>query len=224
MLWGTGENSRSCPVVLIGRSKGKLVCKVAIEERRESLRVRCAVEMHFTPIAPADLNRVAEEVLARVDPIEDPDSEVKSLLRLKGRSDESQSELAAIRRLLERLVQQVDYLTRVAEGHRAVAIGGETRALEVLDCSSSGLAIRHGEALQAGSYLKIRLVFDSAPRIEVRCVGAVVRCQSTACADPNGRSYEIGIRFTHIHESNRERIVRHIFRVQRDQLRDRRAA
>lgn len=224
LTWEVGDQSRSCPLLIRSRSGGKLVCKVVIEERRESLRVRCAVQMSYSKIDPASLNHVAEQLLACVTPSDAPEAglEVKRMLRARQHEDESQSELAAIRRLMEKLVAQVDRLTRIAEGQRSLPEQADARALEVLDCSASGVAFRGRAALPAGTFLKIRLEFDSVPRTQIEAVGVIVRCEPRSASATFSDQFDIGVRFTHIHESDRERIVRHLFRVQRDQIRDRR--
>ena len=223
MTWDVGDKKRSCPVVIRNLGKREIGCQIVIEERRESIRVHCEVEMFFTPIDPDDVAEIAKKVMGRVATAEDPESGVESLLNMDVQDDVLRSELSALRIMVEKISQQVEYLTGVVEGETGPGGGQEVRAEEVVDCSATGLAFLNPESIGIGTFLKARLIFNSMPKLRVECVGVVVRCEPHATRPNQPEKFNIGYRFTHIHESEREQIIRHVFRIERSMLRDRRA-
>ncbi|MRR32373.1 hypothetical protein EG834_19065, partial [bacterium] len=72
---------------------------------------------------------------------------------------------------------------------------------------------------------RLEMKLRATPAIRIECMGAVVRCarMQRAGDDPSER-YDVGVRFTHIHEADRERLIHHLFKVQRHLLRDRKEA
>ena len=93
--------------------------------------------------------------------------------------------------------------------------------MDVIDCSATGLMFRHHTPLTIGTLVRMRVLFKAPPRTNIDCIGVIVRNESRANSARGGNLYDMGVRFTHIHEMDRECIVRQIFKVQRNQLRDR---
>ena len=223
MTWEVGEQTRSCPILINDLAEGELTCQIVISERRESLRIRCDVGLTFSPIDEEELAGLADEIMSRLNPIVEAESETESLMRSTDPEDALRMEVVMIRRLLERLTNQVEHLTHVMEGSPTASPEGQSTALEVMDCSASGVAIRHSESIPPGTFLRLRMEFQTIPKMKIECLGVVVRSESRTNRPQHADDHDVGIRFTHIHEADRERIVRHIFRVQRNHLRDRQA-
>ena len=201
-------------------------------ERRASLRERLDVQMFFSVLRPEELESAAAVVLSQVNALGIPESVAETFPLGRDEEGALHHELCMIRRLLEKMTSQMDNLTNLLANKDQTEGSSATQALEVFDCSADGLSILHDSHLDAGTALKMRLVFRSTSATIVECLGSVRRCvpsdrpglaqTSNGLEGDDKREFNIGIIFTHIHESDRERIIRHIFEVQRNQLRDRR--
>lgn len=224
MTWTSNSRNQSSPVLVRKIAKGELVCQVVIEERRRSIRVHCDLSLVVQIIEPDALAETVEELMSRVGPEGEPESVVERLLRPEIQDDALRVELNTIRELIDHLSSQVDHLTRVVEGDSAPVNEGEIEVNEVLDCSATGLAFRHETAFEVGSFFKAHLEFHQTPKVTVDCIGVIVRTESRSDQARHTDQFDHGLRFTHIHEEDRERIVRQVFKVQRSLLRDRKVA
>jgi hypothetical protein len=224
MTWESESGGRTCPVLIRRVEPGRLLCQIVIDERRQSVRARCDVELYFSVVDPNDLSDFAERIMARVSPTGDQESNIDALFRSDVQDESLRAELAAIRSLIERLTHQVERLSQVVEERGQAVPGREMLALDVADCSATGLLFRHHSPLSVGTIIKMRITFKSPPRSSLECIGVIVRCDARANHARGGTQYELGVRFTHIHEADRECIVRQIFRVQRNHIRDRKLA
>ncbi len=82
------------------------------------------------------------------------------------------------------------------------------------DISGSGLSIRYKSSFPSGSLLEAKFALPGeSTTIKVVC--QVVHCTNLSAATEEAL-YHIGIRFLAINESNRTRIVRHVFKAQTD--------
>lgn len=201
-----------------------MIRQVSNDEKRDSLRLHCDVDVHFHTLKPEELNSMADTLLGRVNPTLEPESVVEEIMHSESHEEALRSEMTLVRRLLEKLTMQMDHLTQVVEGRNIQLVRPEFQPLEVVDCSATGVAMRLREAMPIGTYLKLRLDFKTLPKMSLECIGVAVRCGEETDDRGIGAYHEIGVRFTHIHETDRERIVRHLFKIQRNMLRDRRAA
>lgn len=224
LRWRAKGSKHRCRVSIIDYRHGELTCKIIVEELRDSLRVRCNMELFYSEISEHEVPNVAEQLLSKVDAENGSESEAGKLLNGDDEENRLHGEMVAVRRLLEKMSNQLERLTQIVEGGGEQSSTDGRSAREVLDCSASGLAFRTSEPITPGTALKLKLVFDSAPKTTVECVGSVARCRRRVNETLHTDHYDVGIRFTHIHEIDRERIIRHIFKVQRMHLRDRHAA
>jgi hypothetical protein len=224
MLWEIQGEQHSCPVRVHPRGDGELQCRIVIEEKRQSLRMRVDVDMYFSPVDENHLREAAEAVMSRVQASTEADSEADRLMRAENQEEALLNEVKLIRRGIEKLSQQIEHLTSFFDGRAEGSRAEDVKALEVLDCSATGLAFRHYESFPLGTFLKIDLQFHSAPKCAIECIGRVARVDHRTAEPDHPDQFNIGVNFSHIHESDRERIVRQIFKVRRNLLRDRRAA
>lgn len=222
MIWRTEGGERTCPILLRQVREGEIACQMVIDERRQSVRARCDLEMYFTVLDPVHVGEVIDSVMARVNADNEPEKFLEHLLRVEIEDDALRTELNTIRGMIERLTLQVERLAQAVEERSGRTTSKELQALDVNDCSATGLSFRHDAQLMIGTMLKVRLVFNSVPKMMFDCVGVIVRSESRAGQSRYPEQFDMGIRFTHIHEADREAIVRHIFKVQRNLLRDRR--
>ena len=100
----------------------------------------------------------------------------------------------------------------VATGEGAMVAGDE------VDLSEGGLGCRLAEALEPGTLVALTLVLPgrAAP---LELAGEVVRCAPA----PDGDGSTVSVRFRELHPADRGTLVAHVFAVQRERLRRRRA-
>lgn len=221
MTWEVDGKTQTAPIVVRSFSAGEIVCQLVIEEKRASLRLRCDMDLFVTPITPEAVSEVAAKLMSRIPTGPVVESQVETMMRVEQQEDSVGAELTLIRVLLERLLGQMEHMTNVIEGRDTREEGPEIEIADVSDISATGLSMRDGVSLDVGTFVKLRLVFRAVPKTTIHCVGVVVRAfeRGDAVEDSN-TCFEMGVRFTHIHEADRERIYNQIFKAQRTHLRD----
>lgn len=103
-----------------------------------------------------------------------------------------------------------------------MAAPSPVQRLTLHDLSGGGFCFYTDDAPPLGSFYLIVVDLSSMPLLRARCV-----CE-TKWVRPSGGNYlgahEVGMEISHIREPERERIIRTVFRLQREELRARRAA
>jgi ligand-binding sensor protein len=228
MTWQADGAARSCPLIVRGSSPRSLVGQVVVQERREAPRLRVEMELTYEKVPPEKVKEAADEVMARVNALAEPISDSPRLLYKKADEEDDginrlQRDMAGLRDMLGEVLARLDALTAMVAGQQdGQEEDGRQRSLQVMNVSSTGVGFIDAAPLQSGDYLRLHMIIHGAPRIVIDCMGAVVRCvavQSESAAEAAGR-YDVGVRFTHIHESDRERLIHYLFKVQRRMLRD----
>lgn len=223
LTWADESGKKFHPVRIVKDAPGRLECRFVYDEKRESLRIKCDVDVWFTLIEETALADTANTILSRVSSAVESESEVDRLMRSDQEEDALHGEIVAIRKLLERLSDQMDRLIAATEGNAPAPEPAERQAADVLDISATGLQFRHESSLKSGDYVKLKLKFRGTPGPPIEAVGVVARCRVRANESFHPEHYNFGIQFTHIRENDREIVVRHIFKVQRNILRERKA-
>lgn len=223
MTWRTDRGSRYCPVKIVSDKAGRLQCRLVFVEQRGDVRVRCDADLHFLLLSDEAVNHAAQEVMSQVTSIVDAESDADRLMRADEDEDAMHTEAVAIRRLLEKLTHQMDHLIDAVEGRAPKFDDDELQAAEVLDLSGSGMAFRHGADHAAGAFLRLRIDVHGMAGLPVEVVGQIIRVDTRTGEEFRPEHFNIGVRFTHIREIDRERIIHHIFKAQRNQLRNRAA-
>jgi hypothetical protein len=109
----------------------------------------------------------------------------------------------------------------------AVGVGDQDEAGwlcgETLTISGSGIGVSLAEPIAEGSLVEIELSLTGEPSPSIRATGRVASAPQAAEFAFGGQRWRIGIGFTGINPGDRETLVRHTFRLQRAQLRERKA-
>lgn len=127
-------------------------------------------------------------------------------------------ELPAVANYLNVLERKIDILARIILTQQ---MGIEEEQTSEVNLSAGGLEFQAGEPLPVDSTLEIKLiVFPS--RIGILAGGKVLRCESSN-NNPDPASYTIAVEFTHLRESDRQLIIKHMLNKQSMQLRQRRS-
>jgi hypothetical protein len=226
ITWVNEGIQRACPIIVRSHSERALVAQVVIQERREAPRMRVDVQLEYLSVPPSKVKDTAEEVMSRVNTTADPTSEALSYLN---KGDDPllalQGEVAQLREIIQQLVINIADLTAIVVGGTPAQMpANQPRSpLVILNCSSTGVGFITTEPLQEGDYLRLTLTLRTIPMTIIECMGVVVRCLALEQRESDGqgmRRYDIGVRYTHIHETDRERLIHYLFKVQRKLLRD----
>jgi len=224
MTWNADGIQRACPILIRSRQPRTLSVRVVIQERREAPRVRADMQLAYEVIAADQVKETADEVMAQVNTLSEPESEAFQLLR---KDDDPLAELRQdmhdLRQMLGELMTKVDDLTAIVSGTKPQSARGRIlQPLTILNCSSTGVGFLAREPHKEGDYLRMRITLRTSPQAVIDCMGVVMR--EARCERPASQSglppHDIGVRFTHIHEADRERLIHYLFKVQRRILRD----
>jgi hypothetical protein len=179
------------------------------------------MQLCYIKVPPEKVKETAEEVMARINTLAEPVGESIEILR-KGENaiEDLRHQMAQMREMMGEILARLDTLTAAVAG-RHVVESTQSAPLLISNVSSTGVGFVGVEPLQAGDYLRVHMEVYSTPRTVIDCMGVVVRCLKLEDAPTGtGSRYDVGIRFTHIHESDRERLIHHLFKLQRRMLRD----
>jgi hypothetical protein len=130
--------------------------------------------------------------------------------------------------LLQELINRVDRLEdMVSRVARAVGVVDEDQSGwlcgETLTISGSGVGVSLAEPIPEGTPVEIELTLTDDPAPVIRATGRVASAPQPADFPFGGSRWRVGIGFTGINPGDREALVRHTFRLQRAQLRERKA-
>lgn len=226
LVWVINGNQKACPIQIAKHQDRTIMCRAIIQERREAPRVRADVDLSYELVPAARVHAVAEEVMARVNSLAEPRSETYQLLRT---SDDPvgglYDEISNLRQMIFDLIKRIDHLTDLVSGEvKPVQPEHRLTPICIQNCSSTGIGIVVRELHPEGEYLRMNLTLRTTPQTIIDCMGVVVRCVDLSTIEtadnlPN-EGFDLGIRFTHIHESDREHLIHYLFKVQRRLLRD----
>lgn len=112
--------------------------------------------------------------------------------------------------------QKLDAVIKYLSGENRKALMGFTS--QWVNLSGSGIRFVANEPLAEGDHLSVSLHLPDGGGVPVRFLGLVTRTQPPRTQPVRG-GIEVGVHFRHIEEDDRDRIVRHIFSRQREELR-----
>ncbi|HPK01879.1 MAG TPA: PilZ domain-containing protein [Candidatus Sumerlaeota bacterium] len=227
MTWSSDGIQRACPIMVESNNDRRLTCRAVIQEKRESPRLRVEVQVAYERVAAELVRETADEVMAKISTPAAAEAELGELLR-GGQDDplrKLRDEVGGLHDMLSEVLLKLDNLmTLIASGERAF-VPGLRSPLCVLNCSSTGIGFLTDEELHEGEYLRIRMTLRTMPQTQIECMGTVIRCRPlNQGAIGEVPRYDVGVHYTHIHESDREKLIHYLFRAQRQMLRDRKEA
>lgn len=224
LTWQSDGLQRTCPFLVRSHTPRAVAGQVVIQERREAPRIRIDMDLSYELIPNSRLKDVIERVMAHVNPLGEPEPEVSKLMRGVGDPiSDLRQEVAALRDMLSIVMWKLENLTALVSAGGQASTSQIYRPLSLQNCSSSGLGMFTLEGLPEGQYLHLHMTLRTMPQTLIDCVGVVVRSVKLEPGEAEvleGPRYDIGVRFTHLHESDRERLIHYIFKAQRQLLRD----
>jgi len=188
-------------------------------ERRSFFRIDDTVRLSLRQVSNEEMDRRFERLehdLAGNFTVMSSLAAITSQMTLGLRRIENRdADLAAYLRAIDQKIEVI--------GRAFIAQEPELSAEKALpvNLSAGGMCVRVDEPYEAGSMLEIRmLLFPSFTGLMI--YGTVVHLENaTEEASAEGYRHVARIEFTHIREQDRELLIRHLLRLQSNQLRDR---
>jgi c-di-GMP-binding flagellar brake protein YcgR len=184
-------------------------------ERRAYFRIEDSLNLSYHEI-PAD---VLQQRLQQLEQGVDTNFTVLSSLasisqQMGGLLHKIQVDSPDIARYLKALDQKIELLGRTLLATESNLV--EEHAYPV-NLSASGMAFKSKDAVAAGSILELKLLLYPS-LAGILAYAEVVDCVALEEADP-GFSYCIRVNFSHLRETDRDLLIRHVVQRQTDQLR-----
>jgi hypothetical protein len=193
-------------------------------ERREFVRVDCDLRFSMAPLRDEQqveeaVSKIAFEPLdARVEAMEvDPDSDQAIVLQA----------ISQLMSTVEELTRKVDRLVEKMEREGGEEV--ENIRLPLRNISGGGFHYYTHQPPNAGDLFEVAIEISQFPAITARCVVVVKWVRPLAEPMPPQApgappaTHQVGMEINHIREVDRDRIIRAVFRAQREQLRARKA-
>lgn len=189
------------------------------EERRRSMRVESALLFRHRRLTEAECAALVPEILHRPSDFMLDDED----LELNSPTDESWQRVEAVLsnfyQMLRDIQHQVDTMVALQRGEPAPP--SPHRSDRAINISGDGVAFASESEIEPGT--KMHLTFDLTrfPHRTIECLGEVVSCEPLE-GEPG--TVVVRVKYTHIREIDRDRIINYVFKIQRRQIRHLRAA
>lgn len=189
------------------------------EDRRNYFRVDDTVRLSIRPVPPEELEARLDELdhdLVGNFTVQSSLAAITAQMSMSLRRIENRDpDLAAYLRAIDQKIEVIGraFITQEPEFHAQQAVPA--------NLSAGGMCVGVGEAYPSGTVLEIRmLLFPSFTGLMI--YGRVIDTEPATEETAGGRFAHVArIEFSHIRESDRELLIRHLLRRQSQQLRDR---
>lgn len=188
---------------------------ISAADRREFFRINDQVALNFRVIDRGEIDGAIEK---REDGYLDVNTMASSFahtnLDMKHAMEKCRRDLPEVATYLDGLNAKVDLLIRLL-----VATGSELpdHPTHDVNLSASGLSVKVTQEFVEGSALEIKLLFFPS-LLYVVTFGLVVRC--SASDEVEGFPFELAVEFSHLEDSDKELLIRHILQKESAMLRE----
>ncbi|MCK9607246.1 MAG: PilZ domain-containing protein [Methylomonas sp.] len=191
----------------------------ATTERRRFFRINDTVSMSYRQIdeATANLGLKSTGIIgsefslaATLDVLS------QEAMRIMQRMEKQSPEILELYRILDAKVNAVAQATMFVGSHV------NAQNCQDVNLSASGLAFEQVEPLTIGQNLAIEIYLPSSLAL-MRIYGRVISCRSNDNAGEEPVNYTVSVDFTHVNEEDQELLIKHVVRMQWQQLRDSKA-
>lgn len=185
-------------------------------ERRQHFRINDTLSIQYQPIDDATADSVGEELISHGI---GPNNEEKAQLRILQTAfshihDQINHHDRDIARALRILNDKITILSQVV--YRQDYDTSDDIDLDV-NLSGGGLAFLTPQVFEARSPLKVQLSLPSSG-VVIQALAKVISCQPHE-SEHNNEAYYLRLAFTHMHEQDRDLLIKHILLRQAEQLR-----
>ncbi|HHH39817.1 MAG TPA: PilZ domain-containing protein [Sedimenticola sp.] len=190
------------------------------EERRQYFRVEDEVSLRYQPVAAEELaaklvrmERGAEREFTVLSSLAAITSEMSGVLR------KVDAEMPEVARYLKAMDRKIELLGRALLAQTSDIAEQHAKAVNL---SASGMAFQAPEPLSVGAMLELKLLLYPT-YTGILIYAEVVACERMEAPDANG-ACRVRVNFTHLRESDRDLLIRHVLQRQSEMLRRQREA
>lgn len=191
----------------------------ATPERRRFFRINDTVSLSYRQIDEA----TAGLGLKSTGPISSEFSLAATLdvlsqeaLRIMQRLEKQNPEFLELYRILDAKVNAV------AQAVMFVGCNVNAQNCQDVNLSASGLAFDQAEPLDVGQHLAIEIYLPTTLAL-ILVYGRVVSCRASDTKQDTAEKYTVSVDFTHVREEDQELLIKHVVRMQWQQLRESKA-
>ena len=188
---------------------------IKADDRREYFRINDQVALKFRVVERSEVDSAIEKREdGHVDVNVMASSFANTNLDMKHAIEKCRRDLPDVATYLDGLNAKVDLLIRLL-----VASGSELpdHPTDDVNLSASGLSVKVTKEVAEGSFLEIKLLFFPS-FLYVVTFGHAVRC--SASDEVAGFPYELAVEFSHLEDSDKELLIRHILQRESAMLRE----
>ena len=184
------------------------------DDRRSHIRIKDRILLYVQPITEDDYQA---RIKAFREGTDYPLSECTYLVNVQG-IDSTIRKIKERDEAMARAIEIIDQKLNMVINLLSLDLQEECPAKpHVVDMSAAGIAYGSGKSVKLGQ--KVQLDIGLLPEHNfLRCYGEITRCDKVA----GKKGYSVAVKFIWITESDRDRLVEHIFQKQVLQLRIRR--
>lgn len=188
---------------------------LAVNERRSYFRIEDSLNLSYHEVPP----EVLEERLQKLEQGVDTNFTVVSSLasisqQMTSLLHKIQADSPDIAKYLKGLDRKIELLGRTL---LATESNLAEQHAHPVNLSASGMAFKSKDPAEPGAILELKLLLYPC-LAGILAYGEVVGCDALEEAE-SGFSYCIRVNFTHLRESDRDVLIRHVIQRQTDQLR-----
>ncbi len=198
-----------------------------MQEKREFVRVEAYLPIKYRVIDEGEYETARQECLVtRPEPPEGLASaplngfDLEELTRQDWSLPNTESMDPLMARALNSIDRKLNLLLRLLIETNFPDVGQEPPV--GVNLSGGGLRMVIPEQLVTGQKVLVELTLPTMPPAAITSIAAVVRVVP-APAQEEANRYETALKFIDIHEDDREKIIRYVFKRQRHQIRNRAA-
>ena len=187
-------------------------------DRRRFFRIEDSISLSYHPVPPEDLERRLERLEAEMEDNFTAASSLASISqRMAGVLHKIAVESPETAQYLQALDQKIDLLGRALLSNDPNL---EEQQAQPVNLSASGMAFHSNQPEKTGTVLELRLILLPS-LMGLLIYGEVVGCEKLDTSE-EGFSHSIRVDFSHMRESDRDVLIRHVIQRQTKMLRQRR--
>ncbi|MES9962141.1 MAG: PilZ domain-containing protein [Candidatus Sedimenticola sp. 20ELBAFRAG] len=188
---------------------------VSTDERRRFFRIDDSVNLSYTSISPDQLS----ERMKRLDNDLDTDFTIMSNLaavtqQMAGVLHKVEADYPDVANYLKALNKKIDILGRAFLVQNTDLSENPANPVNI---SASGMAFNTTEQLEPGTLLELKLLLMPS-FTGILTMAEVVSCSEMEAAEGDYR-YDLRVNFTHLRDADRDVLIRHVIRLQTEDLR-----
>ncbi|MES9931372.1 MAG: PilZ domain-containing protein [Candidatus Sedimenticola sp. PURPLELP] len=188
---------------------------VSTDERRRFFRIDDSVNLSYTSISPDQLS----ERMKRLDNDLDTDFTIMSNLaavtqQMAGVLHKVEADYPDVANYLKALNKKIDILGRAFLVQNTDLSENPANPVNI---SASGMAFNTTEQLEPGTQLELKLLLMPS-FTGILTMAEVVSCREMDEAEGDYR-YDLRVNFTHLRDADRDVLIRHVIRLQTEELR-----